>query len=69
MCFICRKIGNGWVAGRLPFRWSSLPIDHVAAMRALKNPNPDVQSLARSILRELAAEGDPFASKALRGES
>jgi len=34
--------------------------DHVVARRALANPNPAVQLLAREILEELAAQGDPF---------
>lgn len=36
-------------------------IDHVVAEQALKNPDPAVRALAREVLEELAAQGDPFA--------
>ena len=40
-------------------------VDHAVAARALENPDPAVQALAREILTELAAQGDPFARDAL----
>ena len=39
--------------------------DHVVAARALENPDPAVQALAREILEGFAAQGDPFARDAL----
>ncbi len=39
--------------------------DHVVATRALENPDPAVQALAREILEGFAAQGDPFARDAL----
>ncbi len=39
--------------------------DHVVAAKALENLDPAVQALARKILEEFAAQGDPFARDAL----
>ena len=39
--------------------------DHVVATKALENPDPAVQALAREILEGFAAQGDPFARDAL----
>lgn len=40
-------------------------VDHAVAARALENPDPAVQALARQVLAELAEQGDPFARDAL----
>ena len=40
-------------------------VDHVVAARALENPDPAVQALAREVLADLAAQGDPFARDTL----
>ena len=40
-------------------------VDHAVAARALENPDLAVQALARELLGELAAQGDPFARDAL----
>ena len=40
-------------------------LDHAVAARALENPDPAVQALARQLLAELAEQGDPFARDAL----
>ena len=40
-------------------------VDHAVAARALENPDPAVQALARQLLAELAEQGDPFARDAL----
>ncbi len=39
--------------------------DHVVAAKALDNPDPAVQALAREILKGFAEQGDPFARDAL----
>jgi hypothetical protein len=42
-------------------------IDHVVAGRALANPDPAVQLMAREVLEELAGQGDPFSRDLLAG--
>ena len=39
--------------------------DHFVAAKALENPDPAVQALAREILEDLAAQGDPFSRDVL----